>query len=114
MQIQDNRQIQPTLPRRNLGDFSRPRAVGSINDEFTIKAIGRKNWGASLDILRTFVAANCLHLDVTHDSLEAMIAASLARLTYIGKHTRLSIHAYDGKKRVKNQSQKPFIFDGLI
>ena len=103
--IHDHGQIQPALPRSDVGDVRDPRLVRLGHCELTLQSIRDEDVWFSHRQMANTIAVQCLQSVFPHQSADAMFAARLAEFTKILQDSRRTVNAVAGGKRCANTSQ---------
>jgi len=92
IQVHHRSQIEPALIGPDIREISHPHTIRMIDRELPLKMVRSQNRGGSVYIPVPFIAPDGFDPVRSHDPLDAMLAAALARLAKIEKDPRTAIH----------------------
>jgi hypothetical protein len=92
-----HRQIQPALPRSDIGNVCDSNRAGRIDRERALQMIGRNDGRATSNRARRLIAANGLDLVFAHEALNTMKTAAFASFSQIAEHPPCAVDPLAGQ-----------------
>src|SRR5437899_12435955 len=92
-QIHDHGQVEPSLPRADIGDVRDPGNVGLRSGELPFEKIGDQDGWLADRPAADAVAVECPQVCLTHQSCNTMLATGFAGFTQIEEDSRAAVNA---------------------
>lgn len=114
-QVQNNGQVEPTLPNPDISDVGDPDTIGLLDSEIAPDEIrDQLGWLTTGNIAAGTVAAFCTHAVDAHQPGHAMLAGRFAGLSKVEKDSRGTVHALARVERRPNQADQSLVLAGPI
>src|SRR5262245_22638597 len=103
-QIHYNREIEPALPRPNVGDVCDPCLVGTCHCEMTLEDVRDQDGGLTDRPASRSIAMKRAEVVLTHDARHTMLAAGFSCLSQVKKDPGGTVDAVTSGERCRNQA----------
>ena len=113
-QIHDDGQVEPALPRADVGDVGDPGGVWPRGGELSLQEIRDQHRGLADGPASRPIAMQRAKIGLAHQPRDAMLAAGLARFTQIEEHARSAVDAMARDERCANQAKQSGILLGAV
>ena len=112
--IDDDRQVEPSLPSADVGYIGHPGHIGPCGRERSLQSIRRHDRRPSVDDPRYLVAVYGFDVIRFHDAGNAVTTADLTCLSQIEVNASIAIHTTAGGVRGSDQRQEAAVLDGAL
>ena len=113
-QIHDDGQVEPALPRPNVGDVGHPGLVWPRRGELPLQEIRDQDRRLADRPAPRAIAVQRAQIGFAHQPRDAMLAAGLAGFTQIEEDARGAVDAVTRDERRANQAKQPGILLGAV
>ena len=108
-QIHDDGQVEPALPRPNVGDIGHPGLVWPRHGELSLQEIRDQDRRLADRPAPRAIAMQRAQIGLAHQPRDAMLAAGLSGFTQIEEDARSAVDAVTRDERRANQAKQPGI-----
>ena len=109
-EIHDDGEVQPALPRPNIGDIGHPRGVWPRGSELPLQEIRDEERRLADSPAPNAIPMQRAHIVLAHQASDTMLTAGFSRLSQIEEDAGSAINAMARDERCANQSKQSGVF----
>lgn len=113
-QIHDYSEVEPALPRANVGNIRNPSLVRARDVEIALEDVWDQLGGLGCGAVPGSISSDRSDLVNAHQSHHAMLAAGLAGLPKVEEYSWRSVDTVACRKRRADQPEEPNVLEGSL